>query len=296
MGLPDSGTRLDIWPGLPPGTPADMPPERVTDDSTDPFLPRRGVDTISRPTLTVMRPERPNGSAVIVAPGSGYLRIAMDVEGRDIASWLNGLGITALLMTYRLPAEGHANGRDVPMQDAQRALRLVRARAPEWGLDSTRIGILAASAGGHMAAAVIAQPERTFYAPSDDIDALPARPDFSLLLYPVISMEDGPAHEGSRQRLIGNAPSAEERASYSPDRMLEPGAAECFILHADDDPAVPSENAILFYQALKRSGTPAELHILRDGGHGFGIARTGTTAAADWPALAAAWLRRIGMA
>ena len=140
-----TGQEIALWPGTPPGTPEEMGEQQVHDRSDSIFFSHRGVSHISCPRLTVIRPEKPNGVAMIIAPGGGYSRITLEVEGRDIAQWFAGFGVTSFILTYRLPAEGHVNGRDVPMMDAQRAVRLVRSHAAEWGLDESRIGLVGSS-------------------------------------------------------------------------------------------------------------------------------------------------------
>ena len=292
--LPEHASMLPLWPDLPPGTPAGFGPPRITDLSDNPFFPDRELTRISRPSLTVLHPERANGTAVIVAPGGGYSRISIEQEGRSTARWLLSLGVTVFLMTYRLPDEGHANGADVPLQDAQRAVRLVRSAAPDWGLDPARIGVLGASAAGRMMASLITGFDRPVYPPTDAADRASARPDFAILLYPVISMEAGIAHPGSRDRLIGEAPSESAIKRYSPDQNLRSDTPETFIVQADDDEAVPAENALRFYLALRQASVRAELHVFREGGHGFGIEKTAGLPLAAWPDLCAAWMARLG--
>lgn len=289
------GGTISLWPSVPPGTPEDFPPERIADLSESPFHPDRELTRISRPGLTVIRPELPNGAAVIVAPGGGYSRIAMDKEGREIAAWLGQIGITTFLMTYRLPGEGHANGADVPLQDAQRAVRIVRANARDWGLDPARIGLMGASAAGHMVASAVTGFDRAVYQAVDAADEMSARPDFAVLLYPVITMASDFAHAGSRLQLIGEAPDDETVERYSPDRNVSVDVPEVFLVLSDEDQAVVPENAIRFYQGLRRAGVRAEMHIFRDGQHGFGIERVAHLPAGRWPELCAAWMKRIGV-
>lgn len=199
--LPSNGSAIPLWTGCPPGTPEDFGPPCGTDLSANPFFPDRELTRISRPNLTVLRPERPNGASTIVAPGGGYSRITMEQEGRSIARWLTTIGVTVFLMTYRLPGEGHDTGADVPLQDAQRSVRLVRSNAQAWGLDPARIGVAGASAAGHMMASLLTGFDRQVHEPVDAADSGSARPDFRLLLYPVISMSADIAHAGSRSRL-----------------------------------------------------------------------------------------------
>jgi len=291
------GLVIDLWPGTPPGSEGVEVTPTIVDRSTNLFSPDRALIGVDRPTLTVVRPDNPNGASVVAAPGGGYARIVMDKEGLDIArALLCPLGITVFLMTYRLPAEGHASGPDAPIADGRRAVRTVRANARAWGLDPTRIGFLGASAAGHIGATLAADPEREVHAPIDETDEVSARPDFALLLYPVVTMDPEFAHAGSRTNLIGASPSPEAEARRSPDRNVKPGGPEVFLVLADDDASVPSENSIRLYQALKRAGTPTEMHIYRDGGHGFAINHAPGLPVTGWPKLASDWLKRIGVA
>jgi len=297
VGTLRDGLVIELWPGTPPGSEGVEITPTIVDRSTSLFAPDRALTGVDRPTLTVVLPERPNGAAVIVAPGGGYARIVMDKEGMDIArALLSPLGITVFLMTYRLPAEGHAAGPDAPIADGRRAVRAVRANAAAWGLDPTRIGFLGASAAGHIGATLAADPEREAYDGIDGADAVSARPDFALLLYPVVTMDAEFAHAGSRTNLIGPSPSAEVEARNSPDRNVRPGGPEVFLVLADDDASVPSENSVRLYQALKRAGTRTEMHIYRDGGHGFAIHHAPGLPVTGWPKLASDWLKRIGVA
>lgn len=291
----NQGGSFALWPATPPGTPDDAPPARIIDLSENPFHPDRELSRISRPTVTAMLPERPNGVAAIMAPGGGYSRIALDKEGREIANWLCPLGVTVFLMTYRLPAEGHSTGAEAPLQDAQRAVRLVRHNAVAWGLNPNRIGLMGGSAAGHMVASTLAGFDMPRYAAQDAADTVSARPDFSILLYPVITMDAAFAHAGSRLRLIGETPDADAIRAYSPDQNVSERTPEVFMVLADDDKAVLPENAIRLYQGLKRAGVRAEMHIFRDGGHGFGIERMAGLPGAAWPTLCEGWLRRIGI-
>ncbi|MEF2073104.1 alpha/beta hydrolase [Consotaella aegiceratis] len=259
------------------------------------FKANREISGIVRPSLTVVLPPRPNGTALIIAPGGGYSRIALDKEGLETAEALGPIGVTVFLLSYRLPAEGHADGRYVPLQDGQRAMRLVRHHAEAWGLDPKRIGLMGFSAGGHLAASVVTGHDKAVYDPVDEADRQSARPDFAGLIYPVVSMVDGVAHPGSRTSLIGPDPDAELIREHSPDRHVGPETTETFLVLADDDPAVPAENSVLFYSALRRAGVPAELHIFRDGGHGFGIAEAAHLPIGGWPELFRRWLGRIGV-
>lgn len=279
--IPD---HIRLWPGAAPGSGNLTFTEKITERSPDPSRRDRIYTQVVEPALQAHVPADPNGVAVIVAPGGAYERVVIDKEGLDTAAWLNGLGITAFVLKYRLPDEGHADGYLVPLQDAQRAVRVVRSRAATWGLDPARIGFLGYSAGGHVAASVAFFADRAVYAPVDEADGLPARPDFSVFCYAVA----GPF--GSR----GHDSASPQRARLLEEFQIHPGAGggypPAFIFHADDDGAVDPEHALRLYTALRQAGTPAELHVFRRGGHGFGI-RGAQGPIARWPELCEAWMR-----
>jgi acetyl esterase/lipase len=287
---------VELWPGgVGPGSEKSPAQLTITERSKVAFWPDRIVTGITRPNLTAIVPDQPNGTALIVAPGGAYSRIVLDKEAAEMARWLNPYGVTVLLMQYRLPAEGHVDGRDVPLQDAQRAIRVVRQNAKEWGLDPSRIGFLGGSAAGHMAASLGAAFDRKVYEPVDAADGLSARPDFLLLLYPVISMEEKITHLESRTNLLGKDPSPDLIKQYSPDQHVTKASPATFIVLAEDDPVVPPENGIRYHNALKAQGVPSELHTFKEGGHGFGIRDARQLPVSDWPNLAAAWMRSRGL-
>lgn len=286
---------IELWASTPPGTEAAQVKPVITERSKSLFQPDRALTGIIAPSLTALVPPKPNGVSIIVAPGGAYARVVLDKEGREIADWLRPLGITVFLMTYRLPAEGHANGKDAPLQDGLRAMRLVRSHAAEWGLDPERIGFMGFSAAGHLGASLIGGFDKEVYGPRDEADKLSARPSFAVLGYPVVSMETGVTHDESRDNLIGKNPAPALIEAYSADRQIKKGAPETFIFAADDDPAVSPENSVRLYQALRRAAVPAELHIFKEGGHGFGIERAAGLPAQGWPQLCEAWMKRIGV-
>lgn len=285
--------RIPLWPGdgLAPGDHALAQPQRTLERSPDPALPDRFVDHVNRPYLVVQRPAHPNGAALLVIPGGGYARIVLDKEGSALVpSFVEQGGVTLFVLRYRLPGEGHADGADAPLADAQRALRLIRARANDWGVDPHRIGVMGFSAGGHLAASLGTRYDQTLHAPRDAIDRVPARPDFQLLVYPVIDMIGIATHAGSRQQLLGDAPRADRMQQYSPQQHVTAATPPTFLVHAQDDTVVPVENSLLFYGALRAAGVPAEMHLFPRGGHGFGIRGTVGLTAAAWPRLALAWI------
>jgi len=285
---------LLLWPGTAPGSANVTIEETIIERSKDPLHPDRALTGVTRPSVTAYLPRKANGTALIVAPGGGYEREVIDKEGLEVVSAFRPRGITVFVLKYRLPAEGHRNGRDVPLQDAQRAVRVVRGNAARWGLDPARVGIIGFSAGGHVAARVATRFMAKVYDPVDALDAGSARPDFAVLMYPVISMEDGVAHAGSRRALLGPTPDKATVAAYSADLNVGPQTPPTLLILADDDKSVLPENAIRYYAALKRAAIPAELHVFAQGGHGFGIRKTRGLPVAVWPKLTCDWLEAGG--
>ena len=292
---PSGAEELALWPGTAPGSENATAKQEVVERSKDPAVKDRAVVGIVRPTLEIWKPERPNGTAVVVLPGGAYQRVVVDKEGIEMGQRLPRDGITVFVLTYRLPGGGHARASEVALQDAQRAVRLVRKNAAAWGLRADRVGVMGFSAGGHVAASLGTKHDRKVYEPVDEADALSARPDFLALVYPVISMEGGVTHDVSRQELIGAEPSASAVEEHSLDKHVRPDMPPTFLLHADDDSAVNPENSIRLYRALRANKIPAELHIFRKGEHGFAVRFTKGLPVAVWPDLYVAWVRNLGM-
>ena len=292
----EAAARIPLWPGdgLAPGDAALAMPQRVLERSADPTLPDRFVDHVSRPWLVVQRPAHPNGAALLVIPGGGYSRIVLDKEGTALQpAFVDRGGVTLFVLRYRLPGEGHADGADAPLVDAQRALRLIRARAGEWGVDPHRIGVMGFSAGGHVAASLGTRYDEVVHPPGDAVDRQSARPDFQLLVYPVIDMTGAAAHPGSRRQLLGDRPDGASARRYSPQLHVDARTPPTFLLHAQDDDVVPVDNSLLFHAALRQAGVPAELHVFPRGGHGFGIRGTAGLTVAAWPRLALDWIHSL---
>ncbi|HVY86146.1 MAG TPA: alpha/beta hydrolase [Caulobacterales bacterium] len=283
---------IPIWPGRPPGLAHGLH-EAVLERSTPPALRDRAVVHVTRPVMIVFRPERPNGAGVLITPGGAYVRVVLDKEGFETAERLNAAGVTAFVMPYRLPGDGHAAGPNAPLQDVQRAMRVMRARASEFNVDPARVGIMGFSAGGHVAGSLTFRFDASVYSRIDAADDQPARPAFSMLIYPVASM-GAFAHAGSREELLGRAPSAEQIRAYSLESMVRPDAPPCFFALAEDDDTVPPENAFLVHQALRAQHVPSELHAFEKGGHGFGIRFTVGKPTALWPDLVLNWMRAHG--
>lgn len=283
---------LDLWPGKPPGSGTAILKNRIRDfGPLDGHEHERVMDQVDRPFLKAFFPPKANGAAMLILPGGGYEGLWFDKEGYEIARHFNAVGITSFVLHYRLPGEGWERQRDVPLQDTQRAIRLVRARADLYGLDVKRIGIMGFSAGGHAAAMLATRFAETVYEPIDAIDHIETRPDFAALLYPVVTLGEG-THVGSRDHLLGNNPSAERIATYSCEQRVSTATPPTFIAHAVDDGVVPFvENAVGLYTALHRAKVPAELHGFEHGGHGFALRLHENDPASHWPMLFTAWVR-----
>ncbi|MBJ7486244.1 alpha/beta hydrolase [Brevundimonas sp.] len=290
---PDPTEVWKLWPdGAPGGERVTVTPV-VTERSTDPAFHDRFAQYTTDPILTVMRPITPNGASMVLIPGGGYRWSVVDKEGFDVARVFAEAGVTCFVLRYRLPADGWAAGAEAPLQDAQRAVRMVRSRAAEFGLDPARVAVLGASAGGHLAGWATAEATAA-YAPVDAHDAVSLRPDFSILMYPVATMADPFVHAGSREQLLGAAPSAERIKAYSLEEMDWSGAPPVWLIHAIDDASVVVENSLNLLSALRRAKVPAEAHLYEEGGHGFGVRLIAGKPADTWPEIALRFGRRHG--
>ncbi len=236
--------------------------------------------------------ETANGTSVVICPGGGYSMLAMDHEGHQVARWLNSLGVAAYIVTYRLGKNGYQH--PVPMNDGKRAIRTVRAHAAEWGLDADRIGVLGFSAGGHLASTLGTHADAGDKTASDPIDQHSSRPDFMVLLYPVIIFAGDYQHEGSRYMLLGENPDPALARSLSNEKQVTKDTPPTFLVHTSEDTGVPPQNSIYFYLALHEQGVPAELHVYEKGQHGLGLGEPGT-AFASWPDRCEAWMQGQGL-
>ncbi len=264
---------IDLWPAEAPGEKGPIAPESVD------FQGVKRVGNVSKPTLTVFRPapEKDCGTSVVICPGGGYSILASDHEGDQVARWLNSIGVTGIVLKYRVPRRAGTPESDPPPQalmDAQRAVSLVRDRATELGIDPARVGILGFSAGGHLAAWASTNPDRRAYEPVDAADKASCRPDFAVLIYPAYL-----------------APKGTE--ALAPEIRVDAGSPPTFFAHASDDP-VTVESSVRMYLALKRAGVPAEMHLYAAGGHGFGI-NPGARPVAAWPRRVEDWMRGRGL-
>lgn len=264
--------------------------EAVVQRSDDPNASDRMLQGITRPRLDIFRPAKPNGAAVILAPGGGYRYVVVDKEGYELARWLKDRGVTVYVLFYRLPGDGWANGADVPLADAQRAVRLVRSRAKIDRIDAARVAFGGFSAGGQVATSLLTRFDAKIYDPLDGADAQSARPDALAAIYPVVSMDPMIAHAVSREKLIGANPDAAREKLYSPERNVRPDQPPLWLLHAEDDTIVKVENSIRLREMTRGIGAPCEAHFFERGGHGFGLMKTAGLPVAIWPELLWNWL------
>lgn len=287
---------LALWPGAAPGQPATVLHEQVVERSVDPARPDRIMQAITRPRMAVFRPARPTGAAVLIAPGGGYRHVVIDKEGFAMARALAARGIAAFVLFYRLPHHGWTAGPDVCLSDAQRAIRRIRHGHRAFGIDPQRLSVMGFSAGGHLAAMLTTRFSSLTYTRLDAADDVSARPDGAALIYPVISMRADLAHAGSRERLLGADPPAALELAYSPDAHVPADAPPVFLLHAEDDTAVPVGNTLAMRAGIKARGLPVDTHLYAAGGHGFGISRADGTPVARWPETWFAWACAKGLA
>lgn len=252
----------------------------------------QSTSLVTIPTLTAFFPNvtKPNQTAVIILPGGGYQHLAIDKEGTKVAQWFNSLGIPAFVLKYRLPSDLIMKNKNVgPLQDAQEAIRYVRQNAAKWNIDPNKIGILGFSAGGHLAATLSTHYDDKVYESAYKVSA---RPDFSLLIYPVISMQNDITHKGSQINLLENNPSQDLIDSFSNEKKVTTKTPPAFLIHATDDTVVLPENSIDYYLALKKNGVTAELHLYEKGGHGFGLGVNDTSK--YWTRDCEQWLKANG--
>ncbi len=245
-------------------------------------------------TFYTPEPELATGTAVVICPGGGYSMLALGHEGVEIAEWLNSLGITAVILKYHhmSATTGMSRLHPLPLNQVQRAIRLVRSRAEELHIDPQKIGVLGFSAGGHLASTAATHSTPGDPGHEDPIEWLSSRPDFAVLLYPVITFQEPYLHAGSMHNLLGDDPSEEMRKALSNELQVTANTPPTFLAHTDEDTAVPAENSLLFYQALRNAGVPAELHLFREGKHGLGM--QGDLPFAQWPLLCEQWLKGMG--
>jgi acetyl esterase/lipase len=269
---------LAIWPKGAPGETAALEEKDTTDEKSQLIAGRRVIRLtgVSTPTITVYPApkEKNTGAAVLVFPGGGYNILAFDLEGTEVCEWLNSIGVTGVLLKYRVPAKRGSPREIAPLQDAQRAIRLVRAHASDWGVNPERVGVLGFSAGAHLAAALSNNFDKRTYDPQDEADKIGCRPDFAALIYPGLLTE-----KNDGVHLL---------AELTVSGMTSP----TLLVQAEDDP-VKVENSLIYYAALKQAKVPAEMHLFAKGGHGYGLRRT-ELPVTNWPHLAEQWMRTLG--
>lgn len=256
----------------------------------------KGNEDGDKPTLTIYLPpkEKATGTAVVICPGGGYGHLAMDHEGHQIARWLNSLGVAGFILKYRHRNSGAGYGHPAPLNDAQRAVSMVRSRAKEWDINPDRVGILGFSAGGHLASTAGTHFHKGRSDAKDPIDRVSCRPDFMVLIYPVVSLIEWCAHSGSRRNLLGNNPDEKLVENLSNERQVTPETPPTFLVHTYEDKGVPAENSVYFYLALRKAKVPAEMHLYQKGPHGFGLGQK-HGAVSSWPLRCADWMRGLGL-
>ena len=284
-----------LWPDGAPGCKEIEDKEKVAGRPTT--RPDRFVSGVTRPTVTVYLPPEANatGAAVVICPGGGYGGLAIDKEGHDIARWLNSLGVAGIVLKYRMPRpELSKDQKPWPLQDVQRGIRLVRSRAAQLRVDPNRVGVMGFSAGGHLASTAGTHFDAGQSDSGDPIERQSCRPDFMILVYPVISLSDKIGHGGSRRNLLGDKPDEKLIQLYSNELQVTAQTPPTFLVHAKDDP-VKVENSVLFHQALQQAKVPAEIQLYEKGGHGYGLGVRGGDVA-TWPARCAEWMKKLKLA
>jgi acetyl esterase/lipase len=280
---------LELWPKGTPGADRVTVREETVERLPEGPLRDRYVQHVTKPLLTLFPPSvKPNGVALLIVPGGGYVRVVIDKEGFEAAEWFRARGFTVGVLRYRLPGDRWPSGADAPVHDAQRAMRLLREGMPAGFATPDRVGVLGYSAGGHLAARLITEPAVS-YARQDALDDVRAMPDFAVLLYPVITMGGPLAHPGSGNQLLAAGVPADTLVRYSADRNVTPGTPRTLLIHAADDATVPVENSLFMHAALRKAGVRSELHVFDRGGHGFGLRAIAGKPVAAWPMLAQAW-------
>jgi len=280
---------IKIWPSQVPGS-ISNPAYREISEFTDILR----ISQVSDPDIAVFLPpaEKATGTAVVICPGGGYGILAYDYEGADIAKWLNTIGIAGIILKYRLPSDLIMKNKTIgPLQDAQEAIRIVRRNAKEWNINPLKIGIMGFSAGGHLASTLSTHYMDKVY---ETTDTTSARPDFSILIYPVISMDKDITHGGSRTALLGSNPDQSTIDKFSNELQVNKNTPPTFLVHAADDEAVPVQNSTNYFLALQKHDVPAELHIYEKGGHGFSMPKSKGTES-TWPEAFKQWLSANGL-
>ncbi len=281
-----------LWPKKTgPGSEKVKVEQQTIERSKLPDHQNRAITGITQPFFTVFKPAAPNGRGILLCPGGAYQRIVIDFEGLDIVKGYTDAGYTVFILNYRLPSDGHKNASTVPLADAQRAIRLIKENAESYGVLPFRIGVMGFSAGGHVAASLATRYDEETYKKVDKADEQSAKPAFSILIYPVITMTDPYTHAGSRKALLGEKPTQEEIDAASCEKHVTASTPMTFIVCAEDDTSVkPVGNAFAFYQACMDARVKAELHVFPESGHGFGIVNAEGTCK-QWQQYSINWLQ-----
>lgn len=277
---------IRLWPGSMPGAGKVEGPERIGTEGAG----LGAVSNVAVPRMRVYRPANPNGAAVLVAGGGGYFRIQLKKESTPAAEWLAAQGFTVFELIYRLPNDGWE--ASAPFMDAQRAMKIIRTRAGEFGVDPQRIGIMGFSAGGHLAGFTAYQPARALYSGRDAYEAVSARPDFAVLLFPVVTLRKPYDTTRTRREIVGEKATEKAEALWSLDTYAGKDAPPTIIFASADDPTTPPGHGILLFQTLVAAGASAELHLFRDGGHGWGLGKP-EQVISQWPGLFAHWAQSL---
>lgn len=287
---PPAGDTLELWPGGAPGAGRVAVREVYTERAPQGPLPDRIVEHVTRPVLAWFAPRAAyNGVTLLIVPGGAYERVVLDKEGFESAAWFAERGFACAVLRYRLPADGWAAGADAPVHDARRALRLLRGRQDSGAHAGTsRIGVIGFSAGGHLVGRLITDAGID-YARFDDLDDQPARADFAVLMYPVIETRGAAAHAGTVEQLLAGGVKQTDLARHAPLWHVGADTPPTLLIHAADDTAVPVENSLLMYDALRKAGVRSALHVFERGGHGFGLRLVAGKDVAIWPELVRQW-------
>jgi acetyl esterase/lipase len=288
---------VSLWPaGRMPGGPVPNVKEAVDDQWDNAGLRYRVAEHVTRPTISYFAPANPTGAAVLITPGGGYSRVGIDREGYESARWMNSLGVAAFVLRYRLPADRWGGGPLVALQDAQRAMRLIRAGgAGRWSVDPKRVTVMGGSAGGHLALSLAIKVYDRTYPELDEADHLLTRPDGAILLYPVVTLGAG-THVGSRIALLGPDPSPEAIAQWSFDRNVPGITPPILLVHAVHDRVVPVDHSLALFGAVRASGGAIDMHLFEEGAHGLGLRGDPAWPISRWPDLARQWQVRNGLA
>jgi acetyl esterase/lipase len=282
-------TLLKVWPN---GISGSIKNEAYSEKATETNGEISRYEKVTDPSLYVFLPpaEKATGTAVLICPGGGYGVLAFSHEGFAIARWLNENGIAGIILKYRLPSDMIMKDKSVgPLQDAQEAMRIIRRNAAEWKINPRKIGVIGFSAGGHLASTISTHYSEKLY---ESRDTTSARPDFSLLIYPVISFDASFTHAGSRKNLIGENPSENAIKRFSNELQINEKTPPAFLVHSADDKVVPVQNSIVYFEGLQKNNIQTELHVFQKGGHGYGLSVNNGTQSA-WPVLCINWMKEI---